>query len=236
MALSPIIEAIRGGLIVSCQARPESPVYGPRFMAAFARCAELGRAVGLRVNGPTDIRAVRRVVSLPIIGIYKQRTERWPVYITPTLSAARQIWQAGAHIIAIDATHRPRKGGLSPEDLIHFIKTSLNCPVMADVDSVEEGIAAWKAGANLIATTMAGYTPARPLTEGPDLALVAELVARVNVPVICEGRIRNPEDVAAAFVRGAYAVVVGTAITNPVAITMSFARATPKGIVSEATQ
>ncbi len=229
MRTSPIIEALRGGLIVSCQARPGSPVYGPLFMAAFARCAEIGGAVGLRVNGPADVRAVRRAVSLPIIGIYKQRSQRWPVYITPTFSAARRVRQAGADMVAVDATHRSRRGGLSPEELIVAIQSRLSCPVMADIDSLEEGVAAWKAGAELIATTLAGYTQARPNTEGPDLDLVKDLVARVDIPVICEGRIRHPGDVSAAFAAGAYAVVVGTAITNPVAITQGFARGTPRG-------
>jgi putative N-acetylmannosamine-6-phosphate epimerase len=198
-------------------------------MAAFARAAEMAGAVGLRINGPADIRAVRLAVSLPIIGIYKQRSDRWPVYITPTIAAARRVVQVGADIVALDATHRPRKGGMSPEDLIASIKAELGCPVMADIDSVEEGIAAARAGADLIATTLAGYTAARPRTDGPDLTLVRDLVACVDVPVVCEGRIRHPGDVAAAFAAGAFAVVVGTAITNPIAITQTFARATPRG-------
>ncbi len=198
-------------------------------MAAFARAAEMAGAVGLRVNGSADIRAIRRVTSLPVIGINKQRTEKWPVYITPTLAAARQVVTAGAAIVAVDATHRPRRGGLSPEELIAVIHRELAVPVMADIDSLEEGIAAARAGADLVATTMAGYTAARPASPGPDLELLAALVRQTAVPVICEGRIARPEDVAAALRAGAHAVVVGTAITNPIAITQTFARATPRG-------
>src|SRR4051812_7534549 len=128
-----LIEQLRGGLIVSCQAQPGSPVYGPKFMAAFARCAELAGAAGLRVNGSADVRAVRRVTSLPIIGINKLRTDEYPVYITPSLQSARQVVRAGASIVAIDATHRERESGLSPEQLIAKIHDTLKCPVMADV-------------------------------------------------------------------------------------------------------
>jgi N-acylglucosamine-6-phosphate 2-epimerase len=220
-----LIQKLRGGLIVSCQARPDSPFYGPSFMAAFAHAAEIAGAVGLRVNGETDIRAVRSVSSLPVIGINKQRTVEWPVYITPSLEAAREAVRAGAEIVAIDATHRPREGNWSPEELIAQIKKQLGVPVMADIDSLEEGVAAADAGADLVATTMAGYTEARPATQGPDLTLVRDLAGRISVPVICEGRIRAPKDVHAALGAGAYAVVVGTAITNPVAITLAFVRA-----------
>lgn len=221
-----LIEKLRGGLIVSCQAKPDSPFYGPIFMAAFARAAEMAGAVGLRVNGETDIRAVRSTSSLPIIGINKQRTTEWPVYITPSLEAAHEVVNAGAEIVAIDATHRPREGNRSPEELIAQIKNQLGVSVMADIDSLEEGVAAAEAGADLIATTMAGYTEARAATQGPDLALVQDLAGRITVPVICEGRVRDPRDVRAAFEAGAYAVVVGTAITNPGAIALAFVRAT----------
>ena len=224
----PIVERLRGGLIVSCQARPASPLYGPRFMAAFGRAASLAGAVGVRVAGPRDVRALRRALDLPIIGISKQREAAWPVYITPTLQAARSLIRAGADIVALDATHRPRRGGRTPEDLIAAVHGDLGCAVMADIDSIEEGLAAANAGADLLATTLAGYTDARPATDGPDLALVRELAARVSVPVVCEGRLRDPDDVRAAFAAGAFAVVVGTAITNPVAIAERFVRATPR--------
>ncbi len=201
----------------------------PRIMAAFAQAAELAGAVGLRANGGPDVRAIRRVSRLPMIGINKRRDPRWPVYITPTVAAAREVVLAGAEIVAIDATHRLRQGGATPEELIAALHDELRCIVMADIDSLEEGVSAAAAGADLVATTMAGYTPARPASEGPDLELLAELAKCVQVPVICEGRIQRPEHVGTAFAAGAYAVVVGTAITNPVAIAQSFARATPRG-------
>lgn len=224
-----MLERLRGGLIVSCQAPDESPLHDPRFMAGFARAAEVGGAVALRVNGAPDVRAVRKAVGLPIIGINKQRDKRWPVFITPSWSSAYQVVRAGADIVALDATHRLRHGWVSPELLITRIKAELGVPVMADIDSLAEGLAAAKAGADIVATTLAGYTDARKPTSGPDLRLLRALAGRLDVPIICEGRIRNPTDVAAAFAAGAFAVVVGTAITNPVALTEAFAAAAPAG-------
>ena len=220
------VEQLKGRLVVSCQARPGNPVKGPRFMSAFACAAELGGAGGIRANGPADIRAIRKVCSLPIIGINKWRQAAWPVYITPTLASARSIRNAGADIIAIDATHRPRRGGLTPEQLIAAIHAELGCAVMADIDSINEGYAAARAGADLVATTLSGYTltgyTGQAPSPGPDLDLLRALACALDVPVICEGRIWSPQDVAAAFSAGAYAVVVGTAITNPMEITRHF--------------
>jgi len=123
---------------------------------------------------------------------------------------------------AVAAT-RARRGGLSPEALIELIHTRLGCPVMADIDSLEEGLAAARAGADLVATTLSGYTAHHPAGPGPDLELVRALASSTEIPVICEGRIWSPQDVTAAFAAGAYAVVVGTAITNPQEITRHFA-------------
>ena len=216
---------------MSCQAPDDSPMHGPRYMAAFAQCALMGGAAGIRANGPADVRAIRRVTDVPIIGIYKQK-EQWPVYITPTLAAAREIVRAGANIIAIDATHRARKGGLTPEALIQQIKDELGCLVMADIDILEEGLLAAKAGADIVATTMSGYTERSVPTLGPDLKLLRALVKRIQTPIICEGRVNTPADAAAAFAAGAFAVVVGTAITNPLEMTRRFAGAMPLSLPS----
>ena len=192
-------------------------------MALFARAAEIGGAVAIRANGPADIRAIHRATSLPIIGINKIRNQHWQVFITPSLRSARPLIGAGASIVAVDATPRSRPGGLGPAEFIHLLTRELGVPVMADVATLDEGLAAADAGASLVATTLAGYTDARPPTQGPDLELLAELAARCPVPVICEGRIHSPEQLAAAFAAGAYAVVVGNAITNPTVITRLYA-------------
>lgn len=213
----------RGAFVVSCQARAGNPLHGPVFMAAMARAAEQGGARGLRVNGADDIRAVRAVTQLPIIGIVKRFSDRHPVYITPDVPDAVVAATAGADIIAIDATARPRDG-LPLADLIPAIKARTGKPVMADVATLDEGMAAARHGADAVATTLAGHTAdtAHRKAHGPDLDLVAALAAALAIPVIAEGLYEIPAQVREAFRRGAHAVVVGTAITNPREITRRF--------------
>lgn len=221
------IHRLKGGLAVSCQAGPESALHDAVFIAALAQEAERGGAVGLRIDSPENIAAVRRISSLPIIGIFKQQKPGWEIYITPTLESARTVVEAGADIVALDATARHRPDGLTLAELIARLHDSLGVPVMADISTCEEGIQAAAAGADLVGTTLSGYTPhSRPAVPHlPDLDLIRELDASVSVPIIAEGRITTPEQAAAALVAGAYAVVVGTAITAPAAITQRFAEA-----------
>jgi N-acylglucosamine-6-phosphate 2-epimerase len=222
------LNGLGGGLVVSCQARPGEPFDAPHLIAEMARAATLGGAVGLRVNGYANIRAVRRVSPLPIIGIAKVG-DRSGVYITPTMRQAKAIARAGAGIVALDATDRPRPYGQTVAELIRVIREGLNRPVMADISTLEEGIAAARAKADLIATTLAGTTPYSAHLPGPDLDLVRELARAVDVPVVAEGRITTPEEVAACFDAGAFAVVVGRAITMPHEITRRFRSGTPRG-------
>lgn len=219
----PILPRLRGRLIVSCQALPGSPLRDPTIIAALAQCAERGGAGGVRVDGPDDIAAVRRVVAIPVIGLYKMR-ESSPVYITPTFDAARAVAAAGADIVAVQAT-RERAATPHPlPQLIARIHETCRVAVMADVSTPDEGVAAEAAGADVVATTMAGYTPHSRQLPGPDLELIRELAGRVSVPVVAEGRIGTPEQAAAALRAGAWAVVVGRAITMPDAITEGFVR------------
>lgn len=219
-SLVRLIEKLRGGLIVSCQALPDEPLYGAEIMARMALAAWQGGAVGIRANGPADIRAIRAAIPLPLIGLYKEGTEG--VYITPTFAHAQAVAEAGADIIAIDATQRPRPNGEQLDTLIAAIHTELGKPVLADVSTLDEALAAEAAGANLISTTLSGYTPYSPQLAGPDLQLVHDLAKRVTVSVIAEGRIRKPEEARAALQAGAFAVVVGGAITRPQWITTQF--------------
>lgn len=217
---------LAGGLIVSCQARPDNPLHGPAFMAAMALAAQQGGAAGLRMNGPDEIRAARRLSSLPIIGLFKRRYQGSSIEITPTMAEAEAVAAAGAAIIALDATGRPRPDGGSLAELIERIHRDLELPVLADCARVTDALAAEAAGADAVATTLSGYLdPALPPPEEPDLDLVRALAARLRVPVIAEGRIRTPAQAAEALRGGAYAVVVGTAITNPREITRWFVRA-----------
>jgi N-acylglucosamine-6-phosphate 2-epimerase len=209
----------KGALVVSCQARPDNPLHGPAFMAAMAAAAVQGGAGGIRAQGPTDIAAIRALVGVPVIGLLKRDDPGFPVYITPDFAAARAVSEAD--IIAIDATAYPRNGE-PPATLIARIHAELGRLVLADIATLDEGLAAEAWGADAIATTLSGYTPDTQGQTGPDLALVAALVARCRVPVIAEGRFDTPAAVARAFECGAYAVVVGTAITNPREITRKY--------------
>lgn len=197
-------------------------------MAAMALAAEQGGAAGLRANGVEDIAAIQSVTRLPIIGIAKRFDEGFPVYITPDLASAIAISKAGADAIALDATTRPRRGEPIAE-LLPLIRSRTGRPVMADVSTLEEGEHAARLGADAVATTLSGYTEATSHLQarGPDFDLVSALAARLTVPVIAEGRFETPEQAREALRRGAYAVVVGTAITNPREITRRFVSALP---------
>jgi putative N-acetylmannosamine-6-phosphate epimerase len=221
-----VFAPLAGGLIVSCQARPDNPLHGPVFMAAMARAAADGGAVGLRLDGPEDIRAARAATTLPIIGLYKRAYGDNPVVITPTFAEAEAVARAGATIIALDATRRHRPDGSAVAQMIARIHASLGLPVLADLADLSDALLAEDAGADAAATTLSGYTdPAVPPPDGPDLALVELFAQRLRVPVIAEGRIRTPAQARAALDRGAFAVVAGTAITNPREITRWFVQA-----------
>jgi N-acylglucosamine-6-phosphate 2-epimerase len=223
-AVSPLLESLRGRLIVSCQASAPSPLRRSDFIAALAECAVLGGAAGVRIDGPDDVAATRAKVQVPIIGLFKQRTGS-PVYITPTFEAARAVARAGADIVAVQATRERDADGEPLLPLIGRIHRECRVLVMADVSTRDEGVAAEAAGADIVATTMAGYTPHSRQTAGPDLRLIEELAAAIAVPIFAEGRMQTPDDAAAARRAGAWAVVVGRAITTPEAITERFAKA-----------
>ena len=214
-----VLERLRRGLIVSCQAEAGTPLGSPEVLAALALAAERGGAAGLRANGPQNLAAICAVARVPVIGIYKVVSPESEVYITPTFEAARQTHDAAdppPAILAFDATPRPRSGGEDWRALLSRIQTELGALAMADISTLEEGLAAAEAGADLIATTLSGYTPYtlnKRDTGDPDLDLVRRLAARISVPVICEGRVHSPEQARAALEAGAFAVVVGTAIT-----------------------
>ncbi|MGB3327743.1 MAG: N-acetylmannosamine-6-phosphate 2-epimerase [Thermomicrobiales bacterium] len=216
------LRAFAGGVVVSCQARPGNPLHGPATMAIMAQAAELGGAVGLRVNGPEDIAAVRRATSLPIMGIWKQDHPGSAVSITPTVASVREIVAAGATMVALDGTARPRPGGESLADVVKEIHR-LGAVALADLATPEDLRHAVLADIDAVGTTLAGYTAESPATgDGPDFELLRWLVRHSPVSVFAEGRYWAPEQVAEAFGIGAAFVVVGTAITNPMAITARF--------------
>jgi N-acylglucosamine-6-phosphate 2-epimerase len=212
MTIENLKAQIKNGLIVSCQAPADSPLAKPEIIAALAQTAEHNGAVGLRIDSPENIRMVRAVTKLPIIGIFKVVEPPSEVYITPTFESAKQVAEAGADIIAIDATLRVRPNGENLEEIVQRIHKELGLPVMADVATFAEGVNAEKIGCDFVGTTLSGYTEeTRHITE-PDFELVRQL-STLSIPTICEGRLRKPENVAKALECGAFAVVVGNAIT-----------------------
>lgn len=221
-----VVASLKHQLIVSCQAAADEPLHGLQHMAAMARSAVEGGAGGLRINSAVDIAAVRQVTDLPIIGIEKHKHPEYGVVITPDFDAARRIVAAGANIVALDATTRLYPTVDLLRALIDRIHTELRVPVMADISCVEDAALAQDAGADLLATTLSGYTRhGRPALPGPDFDLIRELAKTMRLPVIAEGRFEQPAAVARAFAEGAYAVVVGSAITRPQLITRRFAEA-----------
>lgn len=215
-----LIQALQGGLIVSCQAYPGEPLRHADTMARIAQSAVLGGAVAIRAQGIEDIRAIARSVTVPQIGLWKVGADG--VFITPTLEHALAVADAGADIVAIDGTRRERPDGRTLADTIRQIKERTGRPVMADAGSVDDALAAEDAGADIVGTTLAGYTGERPRSVGPDLELVRLVASRLSVPVFAEGRIHTPVEARAALDAGAYSVVVGTAITHPASITSWF--------------
>jgi putative N-acetylmannosamine-6-phosphate epimerase len=222
-AVPPIARDLRGRLIVSCQAPDGDAFRDPDSMARFARAAVEGGAAGIRANGVEHVRAIRQAVGVPIIGISKVMQDDGRVLITPTFEAARELVEAGADLIALDCTVRGQRFGAV--ERLQRIRRDLNVPVLADIATLEEALAAERAGADMILTTMRGYTPETEHVRGFEPEFVRRLVESVSVPVIAEGRIDTPGQARAALDAGAFAVVVGTAITRPPVLTERFVRA-----------
>ena len=222
MSIDALLDRLRGGLVVSCQAYPGEPLRRAEITAAMAQAVVEGGARAVRVQGVADIAAARQAVEVPVIGLIKHGHDG--VYITPSVAHARACALAGADVVAIDATLRERGNGESFADAVAAIHAEFpGVAVMADCASVPDAVAAAEAGADIIGTTLAGYTPgyehARAKTPGPDHDFIDEVLAAVDRPVLVEGRLHRPEDVAGVFARGAFAACVGTAITHPTTIT-----------------
>ncbi|WP_200948642.1 N-acetylmannosamine-6-phosphate 2-epimerase [Microbacterium sp. Root61] len=216
---SDIHDRLAHGLIVSCQAYPGEPMREPDTMARIARAAVVGGAAGIRLQGISDIRAAADL-TVPVVGLWKDGAEG--VFITPTLDHALAVAAAGADVVALDGTRRPRPDGRTLAETIAALREVHDVLVMADCGSLEDAVAAEAAGADFLGTTLSGYTGERPKTAGPDIELIAQIAQQCTKPVVAEGRIHSPADAAAALSAGAFAVCVGTAITHPTTITSWF--------------
>ena len=224
MTNKEILDKIKGGLIVSCQALASEPLYDSYIMSKMALAAKLGGAVGIRANTVVDIKAIKEKVDLPLIGIIKQEYDDSDVYITPTMKGVDALVETGCEIIAIDATNRLRPNGETLEAFFTKVREKYpNQLFMADTSCFDEGKKAEELGFDLIGTTMAGYTPYTKGTPLPDFNLMQRYVSELHTPVIAEGGIWVPEQLKKAIDIGVHSAVVGTAITRPRNITKHFA-------------
>ncbi len=219
-----IFSTLHNSLVVSCQALEDEPLHSSLIMSKMALAAKQGGAVAIRANSVEDIQAIKAEVDLPIIGIIKQTYPNEEVFITPTMVEVAELVKEGVEIIALDGTNRIRPGGLSFSEFFGKVKTEYpNQLFMADVSTLQEGVQAANCGVDIVAPTLAGYTPYSKDTK--PLVLVKELVDHVEIPVIAEGNFDTPEKARLALEAGAHAVVVGSAITRPTYITQKFVAA-----------
>lgn len=216
------------GLIVSCQALDGNPLRDSGTLARLAKAAELGGASAIRANGVFDITEMRKLVTIPIIGINKQKDDTGRTVITPTFESAREVAEAGADIIALDATFENSTLRENVPDTIKRIHNELKLPVMADISNADEAAFACSMGADLVSTTLSGYMPNSHFAPNekyvPNFELIETILKdkRVTCPVIGEGRFWTPDDLAKGLKMGLRGVVIGKAITNAIAITEYF--------------
>lgn len=227
MKKEDILKMIKGQLIVSCQALPNEPLYLEEMsiMPLMAKAAILGGACGIRTNSYRDVSKIKETVSVPVIGLIKKKYENFPQHITVGMDEIDDLVEAKADIIALDCTLRERHDGLTINEFIAKIKNKYpNILLMADISTLEEGINAYKAGVDFVGTTLSGYTPYTKNDPAPNFDLIKKLVESIPIPVIAEGRIHTPEQAKKMLELGAYAVVVGGAITRPLEITERFVK------------
>ena len=221
-----ILEQLRGGLIVSCQALKSEPLYSSYIMGRMAFAAFEGGAVGIRANTPEDIAEIKKTVELPVIGLYKVDYPDSGIYIPPTMQEVDALVAAGPEIIAMDATDRLRPEGKPLSDFFREVRAKYPDQLfMADTASFEEGRLAQELGFDLVGTTMSGYTPATEGTSLPNYELMERYVKELDIPVVAEGGIWYPEQLKQAMDLGVWTAVVGTAITRPRDITKRFTAA-----------
>lgn len=224
------LDRLAGGIVVSCQARPGNPLDNVETKVRMARAAELGGARAIRANGPADCAAILSATDLPLIAINKVTHQGSQVSITPTGEAATQLIDIGARILALDATARRRPGNETLHDIVGAIHGAAGV-AMGDLASAEDLEGALAADIDAVGTTLSGYLGG-PIPDEPDFDLLGWLVKHSPVPVFAEGRYWTPDQVRQAFAMGASFVVVGTAITNPMAITSRFVQASPRNFKS----
>lgn len=219
-----MLKDLKGKLIVSCQALEDEPLHSSFIMGRMALAAKQGGASAIRAQGVEDINEIKKVSNMPVIGIIKRVYEDAEPYITPTKKEVDQLLTTECEMIALDATLRKRPNNEELGELIKYINAN-NRLVMADISTVEEGINAEKLGVDCVSTTLSGYTQYSKQGDYVDLEIIQKLSEILSIPVIAEGKINTPEQLKEAFNSGAYAAVIGGAITRPQLITAKFVNA-----------
>ena len=228
MKKEELFEQLKGKIIVSCQAVPGEPLYVEEksIMYLMARAAKQAGTPAIRTSSIRDVIAIKEETGLPVIGLIKIKYEGFESYITPTMKEVDELAAAGSYVIAFDCTAQKRGDGKTIDEFIAEVRKKYpDAILMADISTYEEGINAWKLGVDMVGTTMSGYTAHSPKTDGPDYELVKRLSAEVDIPVIGEGRVHSPEQAVEMLNAGAFAVVVGGAITRPLEIAQRFIKA-----------
>ncbi|MBS4219563.1 N-acetylmannosamine-6-phosphate 2-epimerase [Bacillus sp. FJAT-49711] len=228
MSHPSFFSTIHKKLIVSCQALENEPLHGSEIMAKMAKAAKEGGAVAIRSNSAIDVAAIKKQTGLPVIGLVKRDYPGSEVFITATLNEVKELLEVEPDVIALDATIRQRPNGETLKELVSYIHEHSNTLVMADIATKDDAEYAVSCGADMLSTTLSGYTADSPKLEGPDFELVEELCKSSKVPVIAEGRINTPQDAKKMLELGAWSIVVGSAITRPQLITKSFAEGIEK--------
>ena len=226
MTKEELFSIMKGTIIVSCQATYGEPLYDRErsVMPLMARAAKLAGAKMIRTSSVRDIIGIREETGLPVIGLIKREYPGYQGRITMTMREVDECMEALADIISIDCTDCPRGDGLTPPQFLKKVREKYpNIIIMADCATLSEAVAAFEAGADLVGSTMNGYTPATADQKGePNYELVAQMVKRLPCPVIAEGRVHTPEQARKMLELGAHAVVVGGAITRPLEIAARF--------------
>ncbi|OJF94184.1 N-acetylmannosamine-6-phosphate 2-epimerase [Alkalibacterium sp. 20] len=220
-----MLNNLKKGLIVSCQAISDEPLHSSFIMGRMAKAATEGGAVGIRANSKEDIAEIKKQTTLPIIGLVKRHYPDTKVYITATMKEVDELMDVGCDMIALDATKQVRPNGQTLEEFVEAIREKYDdVLLMADTSTVEEGVEAERLGFDVVSTTLVGYTTYtmdQSIFEN-DYAMLKEYVNAISVPVIAEGNLNTPERAKVCLDKGAYAVVVGSAITRPQVITKRF--------------
>ena len=228
MKKEELFEQLKGKIIVSCQAVPGEPLYVEEksIMYLMARAAKQAGTPAIRTSSIRDVIAIKEETGLPVIGLIKIKYEGFESYITPTMKEVDELAAAGSDVSAFDCTAQKRGDGKTIDEFIAEVRKKYpDAILMADISTYEEGINAWRLGVDMVGTTMSGYTAHSPKTDGPDYELVKRLSAEVDIPVIGEGRVHSPEQAVEMLNAGAFAVVVGGAITRPLEIAQRFIKA-----------